>query len=89
MDEPDAEVPLSKRASKAPHSRVLDVGENSSLRSSHWQTNNPLAHGGRTEHEPVVEIDVVESSTPEAEENLIEAMEVTDHYQSVETGHAY
>ena len=84
----DGKGSLSQRASKAPR-RVLDVGESSSLRRSHRQTNNPLTHGRRTEHEPVVEIDVIESSTQEAEEDLIEAMEVTDHNQSVETDHAY
>lgn len=65
------------------------MGKSSSLRRSHRQTNNPHAHRRRPELEPVVEIDVVESSTLEAEEDLIEAMEVTDHNQSAETGNSF
>lgn len=87
VEEPDGEGP-SQRAAKAPR-RVVDLGESSSLRRSHRQTNNPFAHGRRPELEPVVGIDVVESSTQEAEEDLIEAMEVTDHNQRAETGDSY
>ena len=62
VEEADAEGLSSQRATKAPR-RVVDSGESSSPRRSHRQTNNPLPHGRGAELEPVVEIDVAESST--------------------------
>ena len=85
VEEPEGAGPSTQRAAKTPR-RVVDMGESSLLRRSHRQTNNPLAHERGAELEPVVEIEVVESSSQQAEPDLVEVMDIVDRSQSRETG---
>lgn len=78
----------NQKATKAP-GRVFDSGKSSSLRRSYRQANNLLAHGKGAELELVVEIDVVESSTQRAGEDLIEVMDVVDRSLSTEPSSSY
>jgi len=83
VEDVDGEGVSSQRATKAPR-RVVDSGGSSSVMRSRRQTNNALAHRRGAELEPVVEIDVFESSTEQPEEDLIEVMDVVDHSLSRE-----